>query len=414
MIVIWILRENLLKIVIKIHFKVMKILSLFDGMSCLQIALQKENINVEAYYASEIDKYAIEITKKNFPNTIHIGSVTDINVIDGRIITTNFREGNWSKGNIDLMCGGSPCQDLSIAGKRKGLTGERSGLFYEYVRILKEVKPKYFILENVASMSKEARDTITKELFGIEPVMINASMVSAQNRKRLFWVGKYKEDRYAGLVRCWYEKVEIPQPKDKGILLKDILEDEVDEKYYLTESGVKQIQRNFGSKGKVLNCESGLIEKMTYPSRIDIKSLDIKCPTLTASMGTGGGNVPVIVKNQGNEIIRETEKSHTLMARDYKGFGNQEMSGVLHNYKIRKLTPIECERLQCVPDNYTKLGLECSSECQCSDSNAKQDGKHFQSCYKEISNTQRYKMLGNGFNVDVIRHIIKNINEETV
>ena len=153
----------------------MKILSLFDGVSCARVALERAGIPVEAYYASEIDKYAIEVSKKNYPDITHIGSVVDVKGEDYK--------------DIELLVGGSPCQDLSIAGKRKGLAGERSGLFYEYLRILKEVKPKYFILENVASMPKEAKEIITKEL-GVEPIMINASLVSAQNRKRLFWVGK--------------------------------------------------------------------------------------------------------------------------------------------------------------------------------------------------------------------------------
>jgi len=402
----------------------MKVLSLFDGISCARVALDRANIKVNSFYASEIDKYAIEVSKKNYPDIKHIGSVVDVKGEDYK--------------DIELLVGGSPCQDLSIAGKRKGLSGERSGLFYEYVRILKEVKPKYFILENVASMSKEARETITKELFGIEPVMINAALVSAQNRKRLFWVGEYKDFyckecdnkkvRFVGnnvihtfcdgiVERDVYKKVEIPQPEDMGILLKDILEENVDEKYYLNESAIKQINRNFGSKGKILNKKDG--------------SLDIKVNTLTSSMGTGGGNVPVVVKNQGKEIGKEIEKSHTLMARDYKGFGNQEMTGILtkrsggggektglyevkaitssgtfgnrkisksnkayclsanpssdqqprielNNILIRKLTPIERERLQGLPDNYTE----------------------------GVSNTQRYKQLGNAFNVDVVAHII--------
>ena len=131
----------------------MKILSLFDGISCARVALERAGIPVEVYYASEIDKYAIQISQKNYPDIQHIGSVVDIR-------GENYKD-------VELLVGGSPCQDLSIAGKRKGLGGERSGLFYEYVRILKEVKPKYFILENVASMSKESRIAITRALFNL-------------------------------------------------------------------------------------------------------------------------------------------------------------------------------------------------------------------------------------------------------
>lgn len=189
----------------------MKILSLFDGMSVAQQALKDAGIPVEVYYASEIDPYAVAVTQSNFPNTIQLGSVVGLDL----------------KEDIDLLIGGSPCQDLSIAkANREGLKGSRSGLFWEYVRIRDEVKPKYFILENVASMPKEAKEVISEAL-GVEPVMINASLVSAQNRKRLFWVGKWSGEKY--------EQVEIPQPEDRGILLKDILEEYVDEKYYLKD-----------------------------------------------------------------------------------------------------------------------------------------------------------------------------------
>jgi len=169
--------------------KNMKILSLFDGISIAQQALKELNIQVEKYYASEIDKYAISITQHNFPDTIQLGSVTDIN-------WNTLSETNKSV-DIDLIIGGSPCQDLSIAKKnREGLKGSRSALFYEFVRLIKEVKPKYFILENVNSMPKEAKAIITMELFNIPPVMINAALISAQNRKRLFWVGKLVGDTY--------------------------------------------------------------------------------------------------------------------------------------------------------------------------------------------------------------------------
>jgi DNA (cytosine-5)-methyltransferase 3A len=339
-----------------------KVLSLFDGISVAQQALKELGYDVE-YYASEIDKYAMQITQKNHPKTVQVGSVVDIKVSGNHILGNNFAS---SKDNFDLLIGGSPCQDLSIAGKRAGLSGARSGLFYEYVRILKEVKPKYFVLENVFSMPQEARDVITKEM-GVEPIMINANLVSAQNRKRLFWTNIPN----------------ITQPEDKGIILKDILEQEVDEKYFLTESNIKTINRNFGSKGKVLDMtqDGSIVEKMTYPNRITQLESPTKCPTLTSSMGTGGGNVPVIVRNQGKEIVRETDKSSTLMARDYKGFGNQEMTGNIINNRLRKLTPIECERLQSLPDNYTE----------------------------GVSNSQRYKALGNAFNKEVVKHILGSI-----
>jgi DNA-cytosine methyltransferase len=195
----------------------MKILSLFDGMSVAQQALKNANIPVEAYYASEIDEYAIAVTRSNFPDTIQLGDVENI------FYNETFHE-LWVRksdirfmgSNIDLLIGGSPCQDLSIAKKdRKGLDGERSGLFWEYVRILKEVKPKYFILENVNSMPKEAKHIISETL-GVEPIMINAALVSAQNRKRLFFCGQIRERLYFNDVLCYT----CLQDENKGISRK--------------------------------------------------------------------------------------------------------------------------------------------------------------------------------------------------
>ena len=174
--------------------KLLRVLSLFDGISSGQVALERAEIPVEVYYASEIDKYAIQVTQKNYPNTIQLGDVTKIDF-------TQFI------GKIDLLIGGSPCQDLSIAGARKGLSGERSGLFYKFVEALEVIKPKYFLLENNASMSNDNKEIIS-ELLGVEPIMINSALVSAQNRKRLYWTNIPN----------------VEQPKDKNILLQDILE----------------------------------------------------------------------------------------------------------------------------------------------------------------------------------------------
>jgi len=262
----------------------MKVLSLFDGISIAQQALKELGIPVESYFASEIDKYAINITQKNFPNTIQLGDITKID-------SSFYNRKDYGLQEFDLIIGGSPCQNLSMAGNRKGLEGEKSKLFFEFVRLVKEIKPKYFILENVNSMTKENKDIMSNYLFEIQPVMINSSLVSGQSRERLFWVGK--------LINGNYEQVEIKQPEDREIYLTDILQEEVDKKYYLTESNIKTINRNFGSKGKTINLDEcfSLVEKMTYPSRINQKFGKIKCPTLTATMGTGGGNIPVIIKN---------------------------------------------------------------------------------------------------------------------
>lgn len=178
------------------------VLSLFDGMSCGRIALERVGIKVNNYYASEIDKHAIRVTQHNFPNTIQIGDVTKVSYKDGVLFTEN---GNFEVGQIDLLIGGSPCQSFSNAGNGKGFYG-KSGLFWEYVRILKEVKPTYFLLENVV-MKKEWEDVITEAL-GVKPIKINSALVSAQNRERLYWAN-----------------FPIEQPSDKGIKLIDILED---------------------------------------------------------------------------------------------------------------------------------------------------------------------------------------------
>jgi DNA-cytosine methyltransferase len=379
-----------------------KILSLFDGISIAQQAFKELGYEVE-YYASEIDKYAIQITQKNFPNTIQLGDI--------KILTNELEniERKWSE-NIDLIVGGSPCQDLSIANKnRQGLDGARSGLFWEYVRILKEVKPKYFVLENVNSMPKEAKAIITDTLWGIEPVMINAALVSAQNRKRLFWVGK--------LVGDTYEQVAIDQPQDKGILLKDILESEVDEKYYLSDKLItnfttREQRKSFPFKPMEKTQEKTPTLTARYfkmaatdpyvkdPIRIGslnsggqgdrIYSPEGKSVNLSANGGGRGAKTGLYavgcasrtyprIKVDGEERnkqieIRDDEKANSMTSV-------QSDSMVQEQSQIRKLTPIECERLQSLPDNYTE----------------------------GISNTQRYKALGNGFNCSVIKHILENI-----
>lgn len=172
----------------------MKILSLFDGITCGRVALERAYIPIEAYFASEIDKRAIMITQKNYPDTIQIGDVLKLNFAD-------FVD------KIDMLIGGSPCQDLSIAKRnREGLKGSRSCLFWKFVEALRIIKPKYFLFENVKSMSKESKQEISKAL-GVEPILINSALVSAQQRKRLYWCN-------------WH----VEQPQDKGIVLKDILE----------------------------------------------------------------------------------------------------------------------------------------------------------------------------------------------
>lgn len=357
------------------------ILSLFDGMSVAQQALTELGVPVKTYYASEIDNYAIATTQSNFPNTIQLGSVVGLKLNE----------------QIDLLIGGSPCQDLSIAKKnREGLKGERSGLFWEYVRIRDEVKPKYFILENVASMPKEAKDTISEAL-DVQPVMINASLVSAQNRKRLFWVGKWNGEKY--------EQVEIQQPKDRGILLKDILEDYVDKKYYvkindkyglkgLCESNEKSksmtatMHKGYGNDG-VTTVRVGSLNSGGQADRI--YSQDGKSTALSANGGGRGAKTGLycISSTQKHATIT-TDKSSPMVSA--MGMGGGHVPMIANEMQIRKLTPTECLRLQSMPDDYFDK--------------AEYKGK-------PISNTQRYKMCGNAFNCEVIKHIINNLNLAT-
>lgn len=183
----------------------MRVLSLFDGISCGQVALERAGIPVEVYYASEIDKYAIQVTQKNYPNTIQLGDVTKIDF-------TQFI------GKIDLLIGGSPCQDLSILGKQAGLTGDKSKLFYKFVEALEIIKPKYFLLENNVGMPRNAYEEISR-LMGCYPIEINSALLSGQNRKRYYWtnIGD-KNYNLFGFPTC-----AIPLPKDKKITMQDIL-----------------------------------------------------------------------------------------------------------------------------------------------------------------------------------------------
>jgi len=303
----------------------MNVLSLFDGMSCGQIALNKLGIKYENYFASEIDKYAMQVTKHNYPNTKHIGDVTKVKGAD--------------LPKIDLLIGGSPCQGFSFAGKQLNFDDPRSKLFFEFVRLLEETKPKYFLLENVR-MKKESQDVISKYL-GVEPIMINSNLVSAQNRVRFYWTN-------------------IPNlalPEDKGILLKDVLEDEnaivgARRGRYLVD-GVRQ-------DGKMLTAGK---TKQYLEIRNDEKS---NCLTTV---------------QKDNIVIRD--KSKCVRSGGRGSYDRHEWDSVDKDH-TRKLTVLECERLQTVPDNYTN----------------------------HVSNSQRYKMLGNGWTVDVIAHIFKNITND--
>jgi len=279
----------------------MNVLSLFDGMSCGQIALNRAGIKYDNYFASEIDKHAIKVTQHNYPNTIQLGDVTQIKGSD--------------LPKIDLLIGGSPCQGFSFAGKQLNFEDPRSKLFFEFIRLKNEINPRYFLLENV-KMKKEFQNIITT-LLGVEPIEIDSSLVSAQRRKRLYWTN--------------IENIE--KPIDKNINLRDILEKDYD--YFICRSNV-QVNSGYSSNKSV---------------------------TLTAAMGMGGGHIPMLI----DEGFYQKFKKRYINGNDRIG--------------LRLLSIVECERLQTVPDNYTS----------------------------HVSNTQRYKMLGNGWTVDVIAHIFRGI-----
>ena len=318
----------------------MNVLSLFDGISCGQVALERAGIKVSNYFASEIDKYAIKVTQKNYPNTIQLGDVCNIKCNE--------------LPKIDLLIGGSPCQGFSFAGKQLNFNDSRSKLFFEFVRILKEVKPKYFLLENV-KMKKEYQNVISKHL-GVEPIEINSALVSAQDRKRLYWTNI----------------LNINKPDDKGILLSDILETEVDDKYYINTDKTIEICNIEANKRKIGYIGTDSLGRRIY-------SIHNKSVTLMAARNTGLYWFPCITperinkRQNGQRFKPSNSKFYTLTATD--------KHGVLMNGQIRKLTPLECERLQTLPDNYTE----------------------------GISDTQRYKTLGNGWTVDVIAHIFKGL-----
>lgn len=437
----------------------MKVLSLFDGMSCGQIALSKLGIKVDKYYASEIDKYAIQITQKNFPDTIQLGDVCQLDPKD-------FMD-------VDLIQAGSPCQGFSFAGAQLAFDDPRSALFFEFIRLLKEIGPKYFLLENVR-MKKEFLEVITDQvsscytaddvddeyvdMFGnvrFEPHFINSSLLSAQSRKRYYWTNIPN----------------IKQPKDKGIVLRDILETEPKSITKMSDKFVKRngdkncmIDQNRekahnlsaeeyvknGRQGNYLACDdegkpaykpvkkternrkhlrqpnekslcmtatmykgagnNGMTLVPTKPKQVgiavDVKGHDIlkrvyspegKSPTIN-TMG-GGNREPKVVtggamrarsKNKDGKHVEWKETKHQQMLELRKDEKSNSISTVSKDSLVvedemhwRKLTPLECERLQTVPDGYTE----------------------------GVSNTQRYRMLGNGWTVDVIAHIYKNMEK---
>ena len=322
------------------------VLSLFDGMSCGQIALQRAGIKVENYFASEIDKYAIQVAKHNYPNTKHIGSVVDVKGSD--------------LPQIDLLIGGSPCQGFSFAGKQLNFDDPRSKLFFEFVRLKNECNPTYFLLENV-KMKKEYEDIIT-EYLGVKPIAINSELFSAQDRKRIYWTNI----NFKAL------------PTENKLTVEDILEDEVDVKYYIEPKRSVVICENEVKKRKIAFIGSNSQGNRIY--NIHGKSVCLCGEGGGLGAKTGLYALPCLTpdrlekRQNGRRFKPSNSKFYTLTAMD--------KHGILTDNFVRKLTPIECERLQTVPDNYTKIA----------------------------SDNQRYRMLGNGWTVDVIAHIFGGLS----
>lgn len=327
----------------------MKVLSLFDGMSCGRIALERAGITVDAYYAAEIDKHAVKVSQANWPDIVQLGDVT------------KWKEWSIDWSSIDLLIGGSPCQGFSFAGKQLAFDDPRSKLFFVYVDILnhiRSVNPSVkFMLENV-KMKKEHLAVISETL-GVEPVFINSALVSAQNRQRYYWAN-------------W----KITQPEDKGVVLADVIESEPLETTVMSEAFTTRnrhiLRDDFSGKAKSLSA----MEYVKNGRQGDyIRCASMVGRRINPETGKRDDYNESIVAAQTIEI-RADEKTNCLTSV-------QKDNLLVLGASYRKLTPIECERLQTVPDNYTA----------------------------HVSNTQRYKMLGNGWTVDVIAHIFKCMNQ---
>ena len=285
------------------------VISLFDGIAGARVALDRLGIECR-YFASEIDKYAIKVATKNYPDITHIGDVCSVDYRDGVLY---WQGGSEYVGQVDLLIGGSPCQGFSFAGEQLQFDDPRSRLFFEYERLLKQINPRYFLLENVI-MKKQSEAVISKCL-GVGPIQINSDAVSAQNRKRLYWTN-------ASIVS---------PPKGGGPTWGNIREYGADPRFYYSQKGLAWIERHGNKTGKKLR------------------------------------------------VWRDEDKCQMIEASHYKKYSSQRFFGIMDNGKLRYITPIECERAQTFPDNYTA----------------------------GISNTQRYKCLGNSFTVAVVEHILR-------
>jgi DNA (cytosine-5)-methyltransferase 3A len=394
----------------------MNVLSLFDGMSCGQQALERQGINVDNYYASEIDKHAISITQKNYPGTIQLGSVVNVDV-------TKLQR-------IDLLIGGSPCQSFSFAGKRKGMSTKdeieiltlnqylelkeqnfefegQSYLFWEYMRLLTDIRKTNsdvkFLLENV--MMGEKWEKVLSRAIGVNPIEINSALVSAQNRRRLYWtnIGMKPSGLFGDLESI------IVQPNDQCILLKDILESEVDEKYFLSDARINTIAKSIRKVEHLTNDSEKHNCLIAGYAKIPTDGQYLVHNLMPRSSTTGKGGTGHLSRNDGKTYCLDTGNTNAVELREVRQLNASKESGGIQPYqqnriyhldgitpalcanksdliintsRIRRLTPTECERLQTVNDGYT-------------------DG---------VSDTQRYRMLGNGWTVEVIAHIFNYLN----
>jgi DNA (cytosine-5)-methyltransferase 3A len=381
----------------------MNVLSLFDGISAGRVALQRAGVTVDNYYASEVDKYAMQVSSKNFPDIIQLGDIT------------KWREWDIDWGSIDLVIGGSPCQGFSFAGKQLNFEDPRSKLFFEFVDICHRVadeNPKMkFLLENVR-MKKEFQDVISGYM-GIEPVMINSALVSAQNRVRFYWTNIPN----------------VTQPEDNGIVLRDILENSVDDKYYLSQEAIDYMGRLRNGKqrweyhknpidGKAACLTANMYKGVPYgvvkitgaaqrgrylvdgkrayhkvdnmvgltEQRLEFRD-DEKCNCLTTVSKDSLVGIRCVqiatLDMKGNDTIRrvyDEDGKSPCITTSTGGHRQPKVFDYDKNF-ARKLTPVECERLQTFDDGYTD----------------------------SISNSQRYKALGNSWTVDVIAHIFKGL-----
>ena len=369
----------------------MNVLSLFDGMSCGQLALKRAGISYDNYYASEIDKHAIKVTMANFPNTIQLGDITKVS--------------GYDLPKIDLLIGGSPCQGFSFAGKMLNFDDPRSKLFFEYVRILHECREKnpdiVYLLENVR-MKKEAELVITQAL-NVYPIEINSALVSAQSRRRLYWTNI--NSTHTDLFGCMIPGIE--EPEDRGLFLKDIIEPEVNSKYYLTEkqieSMIKRTEKNKARGTKFKFVPKEITQKantIENEGRQDMEATYVFADyrsdeglRIRRSGKTGTVNARAREDVYGAGLVI----THNLPRRMGKGKGGkghlQKTDGKSYSVdtqnrqavellcgRIRRLSPIECERLQTIPDNFTN----------------------------HVSEAQRYKMIGNGWTIDVIVHLLRH------